>query len=113
MTQRFNRHREARQMMKDLFDDVRENCQSDGFCGHLVTDGIRIFAGTATFYSLRFRRGGFFQLSCDGSTSFPDVWRADGSNTRALLAAVVSLLAFQDKDMAHKIDGWTTSTNKL
>ncbi|KAK3809580.1 MAG: hypothetical protein J3Q66DRAFT_391811 [Benniella sp.] len=102
-------------MMKDLFDDVRENCQSDDFQDHLVTYGIRISAGTATFYSLRFRRGGFFQLSCDGSTSFPEVWRADGSNTRALLTVVVLLLAFQHqvKDMARKIDGWTTSTNKL
>jgi hypothetical protein len=35
--------------------------------------------------------------------------------TRALLTVVVLLLAFQHqvKDMARKIDGWTTSTNKL
>ncbi|KAK3816633.1 MAG: hypothetical protein J3Q66DRAFT_401773 [Benniella sp.] len=66
-------------MMKDCFDLIRRNSRTDVL--HMLTIyGMRISAGTISFYCLRLRQGRFFQFSSEGSVAFPALWRSNGAS---------------------------------
>jgi len=94
-------------MMKDCFDLVRRSSRTDAL--HMLTIyGMRISAGTVSFYRLRHRQGRFFQLTCEGSVAFPAVWQTDGANTSKLLTVITLLLAFR-----RQIQAMTRIVNDL
>ena len=101
-------------MMKDCFDLIRRNSRTDAL--HMLTIyGMRVSAGTISFYRLRHRHGRFFQLSCEGSVAFPVLWQSNGANTSKLLTVITLLLAFrrQIQAMARIVNDLTNTNFRL
>ena len=92
--------------MKDMNNMVRTK-SVDCVRQRLVTYGIRISAGTITFYTLRQRPGRFYQLCMESTISFPAIWSSETTTT--ILSVLASLLAFK-KEMCQTADRITKAT---
>ncbi|KAF9987369.1 hypothetical protein BGZ75_000679 [Mortierella antarctica] len=99
-------------VMKDSFDTISDRANTD-IRSHLVVYGVRIAGVSITFYSLRKRRGRFYQMVKDGTVSFPAKW--DDTNTITILTIVASVMALRRRvsHMAKQVGEWTTLSFEL
>ncbi|KAF9286851.1 hypothetical protein BGZ68_002510 [Mortierella alpina] len=99
-------------VMKDSFDAISGKANTD-ISPHLVVYGVRIAGASVTFYSMRRRRGRFYQMVKDGTVSFPAKW--DGTTTITILTIVASVMALQKRvsHMAKQVTEWTTLSFEL
>jgi hypothetical protein len=95
-------------VMKDQFDRVQQSTVVD-VQEQLTTYGIRTAGGSVFFYTMHHRRGRWYQFTCQGSASFPEVWKQDGGNTNKLLSVISFLFAFKRQvcTMSANIEQWT------
>ncbi|KAG9062436.1 hypothetical protein KI688_005351 [Linnemannia hyalina] len=77
-------------LTKDMHDLIRGKAKHN-VREHLVTFGIQISGETATFFTLRQRRGRFYQLCREGSETLPSVW-ADQVGTQCVLEVLMKVL---------------------
>ncbi|KAG0229499.1 hypothetical protein BGW41_003009 [Actinomortierella wolfii] len=101
--------RKLAKSMKDMHDLIRSRSSTNiGY--KLTTFGLRIAASSISFYTLRQRRGRFYQLACDACVSLPPGWKPSGSTTTSILTVVSLLLRFKAQmiDMANQITEWTS-----
>ncbi|KAI8348583.1 hypothetical protein B0O80DRAFT_429586 [Mortierella sp. GBAus27b] len=66
-------------VMKDQFDRVHQSTVVDAL-EHITTYGIRVSGGSVFFYTMHHRRGRWYQFTCEGAASFPEVWKQDGNH---------------------------------
>ncbi|KAF9568601.1 hypothetical protein EC968_002903 [Mortierella alpina] len=81
-------------VMKDSFDIICGKANAD-ISHQLVVYGVRIAGASLTFYSMRKRRGRFYQMVKDGSVSFPATW--DDTTTISILTIVASVMALRQR----------------
>ncbi|KAF9944900.1 hypothetical protein BGZ72_001855 [Mortierella alpina] len=99
-------------VMKDCFDTICGKANTD-ISPHLVVYGVRIAGASLAFYSMRKRRGRFYQMVKDGTVSFPPKW--DGTTTITILTIVASVMALKNRvsRMAKQVTEWTTLSFEL
>ncbi|KAG0043201.1 hypothetical protein BGZ83_011719 [Gryganskiella cystojenkinii] len=77
-------------LTKDMHDLIRGKAKHN-VREHIATFGIQISGETATFFTLRQRRGRFYQLCHEGSETLPSVW-ADQVGTQCVLEVLMKVL---------------------
>ncbi|CAO3571921.1 unnamed protein product [Mortierella alpina] len=80
-------------LIKDMHDLIRCKARRN-VRGRLVTFGIQISGLSASFFSLRQRRGRFYQLCCEGSETLPAVW-VNKVGTQGVLEVLTKVLVFR------------------
>ncbi|GJJ74510.1 hypothetical protein EMPS_06868 [Entomortierella parvispora] len=104
-------------LMKDMHDLIRTKAKYN-VREHLITFGIQISGESATFFTLRQRRGRFYQLCNEGTETLPSIWN-DEIGTRCILGVLMKVLMLRKalismtKDVAActvgSLDGSTTN----
>ncbi|KAG0227495.1 hypothetical protein BGW42_002931 [Actinomortierella wolfii] len=98
-------------LTKDMHDLIRSKAKHD-VRGSLATFGIQLSGVTATFFTLRQRRGRFYQLCCEWSESLPYVW-TDQTETQSIIDVLTKVLATRKAllSMAKDIGIFTASSH--
>ncbi|KAG0221882.1 hypothetical protein BGW41_006432 [Actinomortierella wolfii] len=98
-------------LTKDMHDLIRSKANRD-VRELLATFGIQLSGVTATFFTLRQRRGRFYQLCCEWSESLPYVW-TDQTETQCIIDVLTKVLATRKAllSMAKDIGIFTASSH--
>lgn len=99
-------------VLKDSFDAICSRANTD-IRSLLAVYGVRISGASITYYSLRKRKGRFYQMANDGTVTFPAQWNK--TTTITILTIVASILALRKRvsDMAQQVAQWTASSFEL
>ncbi|KAG0238861.1 hypothetical protein BGW42_000022 [Actinomortierella wolfii] len=100
--------RKLAKSLKDMHDHIRSRT-STNVSREVITFGLRIAASTISFYSLRQRRGRFYQLTCDACVSLPPAWKPSGTTTTSIITVLALLLRLKAQlvEMAYNVTKWT------
>ncbi|KAG0236841.1 hypothetical protein BGW41_000312 [Actinomortierella wolfii] len=100
--------RKLAKSLKDMHDHIRSRT-STNVSREVITFGLRIAASTISFYSLRQRRGRFYQLTCDACVSLPPAWKPSGTTTTSIITVLALLLRLKAQlvEMADNVTKWT------
>ncbi|KAG0222051.1 hypothetical protein BGW42_006958 [Actinomortierella wolfii] len=100
-------------LTKDMHDLIRSKAKHN-VRELLATFGIQLSGVTATFFTLRQRRGRFYQLCCEGSESLPNVW-TDQAETQSIIDVLTKVLVIRKAllSMAQDIRIFTATSHGM